>query len=123
MQCLHDIRQARFVPLQSYLSQFNEEILFYERISDAEAISALKRRLDMNLPFWRDVQNNNPTTFDQLVELITEEITNKNMILHRNCGGWQLAKPLGSDMEEARIGTLLCHISIGEVILRILTLE
>ncbi|KAL2512978.1 Uncharacterized protein Adt_18578 [Abeliophyllum distichum] len=41
----------------------------------------------MNLPFWRDVRNKNPTTFDQLVELITEEITNENMIFHRNHGG------------------------------------
>ncbi|KAL2512216.1 Reverse transcriptase domain-containing protein [Abeliophyllum distichum] len=41
----------------------------------------------MNLPFWRDVHNKNPTIFDQLVELITEEITNENMILHRNRGG------------------------------------
>ncbi|KAL2506291.1 Uncharacterized protein Adt_21912 [Abeliophyllum distichum] len=41
----------------------------------------------MNHPFWRDVRNKNPTTFDQLVEMIMEEITNENMILHRNRGG------------------------------------
>ncbi|KAL2466582.1 Uncharacterized protein Adt_42433 [Abeliophyllum distichum] len=62
-------------------------MLFYERITDAEALSALKRGLDMNLHFWRDVRNKNPTTFDQLVEMITEEITNENMILHMNCRG------------------------------------
>ncbi|KAL2453962.1 Uncharacterized protein Adt_48535 [Abeliophyllum distichum] len=87
VQRLHDIRQAESEPLQSYLSRFNEEMLFCERITDAEALSALKGRLDMNHPFWRDVRNKNPTTFDQLVELITEEITNENMILHRNRGG------------------------------------
>ncbi|KAL2505145.1 Uncharacterized protein Adt_20766 [Abeliophyllum distichum] len=87
VQCLHDIRQARFEPLQSYLSRFNEEMLFCERISDAEALSALKWRLDMNLPFWRDICNENSATFDQLVEMITEEITNENMILYRNRGG------------------------------------
>ncbi|KAL2479584.1 Retrotrans gag domain-containing protein [Abeliophyllum distichum] len=87
VQRLHDIRQAESEPLQSYLSRFNEEILFYERITNAEALSALKGGLDMNHPFWRDVRNKNPTTFDQLVELITEEITNENMILHRNRGG------------------------------------
>ncbi|KAL2518530.1 Uncharacterized protein Adt_14777 [Abeliophyllum distichum] len=38
----------------------------------------------MNLSFWRDVRNKNPTTFDQLVEMITEKITNENVILHRN---------------------------------------
>ncbi|KAL2510545.1 Uncharacterized protein Adt_16145 [Abeliophyllum distichum] len=41
----------------------------------------------MNLPFWRDVRNKNRITFDQLVEMITEEITNENMIFHRNRGG------------------------------------
>ncbi|KAL2541512.1 Uncharacterized protein Adt_02490 [Abeliophyllum distichum] len=59
-------------------------MLFYERITDDEALSALKGGLDMNLPFWRDVHNKNPAMFDQLVEMITEEITNENMILHRN---------------------------------------
>ncbi|KAL2497997.1 Uncharacterized protein Adt_23547 [Abeliophyllum distichum] len=87
VQRLHDIRQAESERLQSYLSRFNEEILFCERISDAEALSTLKGGLDMNLSFWRDVRNKNPTTFDQLVEMIIEEITNENMILHRNRGG------------------------------------
>ncbi|KAL2497972.1 hypothetical protein Adt_23522 [Abeliophyllum distichum] len=41
----------------------------------------------MNLSFSRDVRNKNRTTFDQLVEIITEEITNENMNLHRNHGG------------------------------------
>ncbi|KAL2466724.1 Uncharacterized protein Adt_42575 [Abeliophyllum distichum] len=62
-------------------------MLFCESITDVEALSTLKGGLDMNLPFWRDVPNKNPTTFDQLVEMITEEITNENMILHRNRGG------------------------------------
>ncbi|KAL2500028.1 Retrotrans gag domain-containing protein [Abeliophyllum distichum] len=87
VQRLHDIRQAESEPLQSYLSRFNEEMLFCEAITDAEALSALKGGLDMNHPFWRDVRNKNPTTFDQLVEMIMEEITNENMILHRNRGG------------------------------------
>ncbi|KAL2475734.1 Uncharacterized protein Adt_36470 [Abeliophyllum distichum] len=85
VQRLHDIRQVESEPLQNYLSRFNEEMLFCERITDAEAISALKEGLDMNLSFWRDVRN--PTTFDQMVEMITEEITNENIILHRNRGG------------------------------------
>ncbi|KAL2460250.1 Retrotrans gag domain-containing protein [Abeliophyllum distichum] len=87
VQRLHDIRQAESEPLQSYLSRFNEEMLFCEAITDAEALSALKGGLDMNHPFWRDVRNKNPTTFDQLVEMIMEEITNENMILHKNRGG------------------------------------
>ncbi|KAL2504798.1 Uncharacterized protein Adt_20419 [Abeliophyllum distichum] len=87
VQHLHDIRQAKFEPLQSYLSSFNKEMLFCKRITEAKALSVLKGGLDTNLPFWRDVRNKNPTTFDQLVEMITEEITNENMILHRNCGG------------------------------------
>ncbi|KAL2493392.1 Uncharacterized protein Adt_29020 [Abeliophyllum distichum] len=62
-------------------------MLFCERITDAEALSVLKGGLDMNHPFWRDVRNKNPTTFDQLVEMIMEEIINENMILHRNRGG------------------------------------
>ncbi|KAL2455329.1 Ribonuclease H [Abeliophyllum distichum] len=86
VQRFHDIRQAESEPLQSYLSLFNEEMLFCERIADVEALSALKGGLDMNLSFWRDVRNNNPTTFDQLVEMITEKITNENIILHRNRG-------------------------------------
>ncbi|KAL2533736.1 Uncharacterized protein Adt_07087 [Abeliophyllum distichum] len=87
VQRLHDIRQVESEPLQSYLSRFNKKMLFCERITDAEAFSALKGGLDMNLPFWRDVRKKNSTTFDQLVEMITEEITNDNMILHRNCRG------------------------------------
>ncbi|KAL2476254.1 Ribonuclease H [Abeliophyllum distichum] len=87
VQRLHDIRQAESEPLKSYLSRFNEEMLFCEAITDAEALSALKGGLDMNHPFWRDVRNKNPTTYDQLVEMIMEEITNENMILHRNRGG------------------------------------
>ncbi|KAL2474986.1 Retrotrans gag domain-containing protein [Abeliophyllum distichum] len=51
VQRLHDIRQAESEPLQSYLSRFNEEMLFCERITDAEALSALKGGLDMNSPF------------------------------------------------------------------------
>ncbi|KAL2466615.1 Retrotrans gag domain-containing protein [Abeliophyllum distichum] len=51
VQRLHDIRQAESEPLQSYLSCFNEEMLFCERIIDAEALSALKGELDTNLPF------------------------------------------------------------------------
>ncbi|KAL2517292.1 Uncharacterized protein Adt_13539 [Abeliophyllum distichum] len=41
VQCLHDIRQAEFESMQSYLSRFNEEMLFCERIIDAEALSVL----------------------------------------------------------------------------------
>ncbi|KAL2497092.1 Retrotrans gag domain-containing protein [Abeliophyllum distichum] len=84
VQRIHDIRQVELEPLQSYLSRFNEEMLFCERITDAEVLSELKGGLDMNLPFWRDVLNKNPTMFDQLVEMITEEITNENMILHKS---------------------------------------
>ncbi|KAL2533443.1 hypothetical protein Adt_06794 [Abeliophyllum distichum] len=42
LQRLHDIRQAESEPLQSYLSRFNEEMLFCKRITNAEALSALK---------------------------------------------------------------------------------
>ncbi|KAL2487008.1 Uncharacterized protein Adt_31764 [Abeliophyllum distichum] len=79
--------QAEFEALQSYPSHFNDEMLFYERITDAEAFFALKGGLDMNFHFWRDVRNKNSTMFDQLVKMITEEITNENMILYRNRGG------------------------------------
>ncbi|KAL2504795.1 Uncharacterized protein Adt_20416 [Abeliophyllum distichum] len=87
VQCLHDIMQAESEPLQSYLSRFNEEMLFCERITDVEALSALKGGLDINLPFWRDIRNKNTTTFDQLVEMVTKAITNENMILHINRRG------------------------------------
>ncbi|KAL2479947.1 Uncharacterized protein Adt_32913 [Abeliophyllum distichum] len=42
VQHLHDIRQVRFEPLQSYLSWFNEEMLFYERIFNDEGPFCLK---------------------------------------------------------------------------------
>ncbi|KAL2475155.1 Uncharacterized protein Adt_35891 [Abeliophyllum distichum] len=42
VQRLHDIRQVESEPLQSYLSHVNEEMLFCERITDAEALSTLK---------------------------------------------------------------------------------
>ncbi|KAL2541088.1 Retrotrans gag domain-containing protein [Abeliophyllum distichum] len=50
VQRLHDIRQAESEPLQSYLSRFNEEMLFCERITDAEALSALKGRIEHESP-------------------------------------------------------------------------
>ncbi|KAL2474863.1 Uncharacterized protein Adt_35599 [Abeliophyllum distichum] len=86
VQCLHDMRQEAGKPLQSYLSCFNKEMLFYKRLSDAKTLSGLKGGLNINLPFWRDARNKNPTTFNQLVKIITEEITNENMILYRNRG-------------------------------------
>ncbi|KAL2542246.1 Uncharacterized protein Adt_03224 [Abeliophyllum distichum] len=84
VQCLHEMRREVGEPLQSCLNCFNEKMHFCERVSDAEALSAFKGGLNMNLLFWRDVCNKNPTTFNQLVEIITEEITNKNMIFYRN---------------------------------------
>ncbi|KAL2471419.1 Uncharacterized protein Adt_39555 [Abeliophyllum distichum] len=80
------MRQGAGEPLQSYLNRFNEDMLFCKREFDVEALSTFKGDLNMSLLFWKDVQNNNPTTFDQLVEMITEEITKDNMILHRNRG-------------------------------------
>ncbi|KAL2518057.1 Uncharacterized protein Adt_14304 [Abeliophyllum distichum] len=80
------MRQGASEPLQSHLNYLNEEMLFCERISNTESLSALKRGLNMNLLFWRDVRNKNPTTFDHLVEMIMEEITNEYMIYHRNRG-------------------------------------
>ncbi|KAL2533271.1 Uncharacterized protein Adt_06622 [Abeliophyllum distichum] len=112
---LHDIRQTESEPLQSYLSRFNEEMLFCERITDAEALSALKGGLDMNHPFWRDVRNKNPTTFDQLVEMIMEEITNKNMILHRNRGGVAPNQVLRVNYGKAQVRHLPQPLLVGEI--------
>ncbi|KAL2480510.1 Uncharacterized protein Adt_33476 [Abeliophyllum distichum] len=123
VQRLHDIWQAKFEPLQSYLSCFNEEMMFFERIFNVEAFSALKGGLDMNLPFWRDVRNKNLATFDQLVEMITEEITNENVILHQNRGGVAPNQHQELVMVEIKADTFLNNTSIGGTIPLTLTLE
>ncbi|KAL2542191.1 Uncharacterized protein Adt_03169 [Abeliophyllum distichum] len=45
VQCLHDIMQAESKHLQIYLSHFNEEMFFYERITDVEALSPVEGRI------------------------------------------------------------------------------
>lgn len=45
--------------LKNYLAHFTDKITYCEQVIDNEALSALKEGLNMNILFWRDVQNKN----------------------------------------------------------------
>lgn len=47
----------------------------------------------MNTLFWRDVQNQYPTTYDVLLEMMRREIINEELIEHRNRASRGLPPP------------------------------
>ncbi|XP_022883391.1 uncharacterized protein LOC111400197 [Olea europaea var. sylvestris] len=70
VQYLQDMRQASNKTMKSYLTRFTDKITYCEKVTDREALSALKGGLNMNTLFWRGAQSKNPGTYDELVEMI-----------------------------------------------------
>lgn len=52
--------------------------------TDMEALWTLRGGLNMNNLFWRDVKNQNLTTYDALVKILKSEIVTEELIDHRN---------------------------------------
>lgn len=63
------------------------------KITDKEALTALRGGLDTNSLFWRDVQNKDPATYDALLEMIRREILNEKLKDHRNRASQGLPPP------------------------------
>ncbi|CAI9762901.1 unnamed protein product [Fraxinus pennsylvanica] len=93
IQRLQDIRQSARETLKSYLARFTDEITYCEQVTDKEALSAPKGGLNMNTLFWRNVRSKNPSTYDELVEMMKVEIVNEEMINHRNRAAQGLPAP------------------------------
>ena len=87
------MRQAPGETLKSYLARFTDEITYCEQVTDREALSALKGGLNMNTLFWRDVRSKNPSTYDELVEMMRVKIVSEEMIDHRNGAVQGLSPP------------------------------
>ncbi|KAL2474624.1 Uncharacterized protein Adt_35360 [Abeliophyllum distichum] len=72
----HDTRQKDGETLKSYFKRFNK----IETVTVDKALDALVTILHICIPFWRDVQNSQPKTYSQLVDLIQHEIQLEEMI-------------------------------------------
>lgn len=57
---------------------------YYVQFTEKEALIILRERLNMNILFWRDVQNKGPTSYNSLLEMIRREIINKELNYHRS---------------------------------------
>ncbi|XP_022891812.1 uncharacterized protein LOC111406656 [Olea europaea var. sylvestris] len=84
IQRLQDMRQAHGESLKSFLSCFTDEMTCCMQVADHEALAAPRVGLNTNTLFWREVQNQDPTTYDALLEMIRWEIINEELIENRN---------------------------------------
>ncbi|KAL2518478.1 Uncharacterized protein Adt_14725 [Abeliophyllum distichum] len=80
---LHDIQQKNRKTVKNYFKRFINVINKIETVTDDKALDALVTGLHMRTPFWRDIQNSQPKTYSQLVDLIQREIQSKKMIENR----------------------------------------
>ncbi|KAL2492547.1 Uncharacterized protein Adt_28175 [Abeliophyllum distichum] len=80
---LNDIRQKEGEIIKSYFKRFSNVINKIETVTDEKILDALVTRLHMYTLFWRDVQNSQPRTYSQLVDLVQLEIRSKKMIENR----------------------------------------
>ncbi|KAL2453586.1 Retrotrans gag domain-containing protein [Abeliophyllum distichum] len=71
---LHDIRQKEGETIKSYFKRFNNVINKIKTVTNDKVLDALVSGLHMRTPFCRDVQNSQPKTYNQLVDLIQREI-------------------------------------------------
>ncbi|KAL2505719.1 Uncharacterized protein Adt_21340 [Abeliophyllum distichum] len=81
---LHDIRQKDGETVKSYFKRFSNVINKIEIVTDDKALDALVIKLHMCTLFWRDVQNSQPKTYSQLVDLIQREIWSEETIENRD---------------------------------------
>ncbi|KAL2492595.1 Uncharacterized protein Adt_28223 [Abeliophyllum distichum] len=80
---LHDIRQKEEESVKSYFKRFRAVINKIENVTNDKALDVLLTRLYMRTSFWRDVQNSQPKTYSQLVDLIQREIRSEKTIENR----------------------------------------
>ncbi|KAL2498221.1 Uncharacterized protein Adt_23771 [Abeliophyllum distichum] len=80
---LHDIHQKEGESVKSYFKRFSNVINKIESVTDDKALDALVTRLHMRTSFWRDVQNCQPKTYNQLVDLIQRKIRSEETIENR----------------------------------------
>ncbi|KAL2486400.1 hypothetical protein Adt_31156 [Abeliophyllum distichum] len=80
---LNDIRQNEGKTVKSYFKRFNNVINKIENVTDEKASEVLVTGFHMHTPFWRDVQNSQPKTYSQLVDLVQREIRSEEMIENR----------------------------------------
>lgn len=85
------MKQALGESLKSFLSCFTDEMMYCMQVTDREALSVMRGGLNMDTLFRRDMQNQDPTTCDVLLEMMRCEIINEELIEHRNraCRGLQ----------------------------------
>ncbi|KAL2484846.1 Uncharacterized protein Adt_29602 [Abeliophyllum distichum] len=69
--------------VKSYFKRFNNVIDKIETVTDEKALDALVTGLHMCTLFWRDVQNSQPKTYSQLVDLVQHEIRSEETIKNR----------------------------------------
>ncbi|KAL2526020.1 Uncharacterized protein Adt_11074 [Abeliophyllum distichum] len=80
---LNDIRQKEGEIVKSYFKRLSNVINKIETVADEKALDAFVSGLHMHTPFWRDVQNSQPKTYSQLVDLVQREIWSKETIKNR----------------------------------------
>ncbi|KAL2461513.1 Uncharacterized protein Adt_44933 [Abeliophyllum distichum] len=80
---LNDIRQKEGESVKSYFKRFSNVINKIETVTDEKALDAPVTRLHMRTPFWKDVQNSQPKTYNQLVDLVQSKIKSEEMIKNR----------------------------------------
>ncbi|KAL2498637.1 Uncharacterized protein Adt_24187 [Abeliophyllum distichum] len=69
--------------VKSYFKRFSNVINKIETVTDKKALDALMTGLHMCTLFWRDVQNSQPKTYSQLVDLVQREIRSEETIENR----------------------------------------
>lgn len=67
-----------------FLACFTNKRTCCVQITGSEALSSLIEWLNMNTLFWWDVQNQHPSSYDTLLEMMSHKIINKELIDHRN---------------------------------------
>ncbi|KAL2491976.1 Retrotrans gag domain-containing protein [Abeliophyllum distichum] len=80
---LNDIQQKEGETVKSYFKRFSNVINKIETGTNDKALDALVAGLHMCTPFWRDVQNSQPKTYSQLVDLVQYEIRSEEMIKNK----------------------------------------
>ncbi|KAL2526629.1 reverse transcriptase [Abeliophyllum distichum] len=72
--------KLRNIKMKSYFKRFSNVINKIETVTDDKALDALVTELHLRTPFWRDVQNSQPKTYSQLVDLIQCKIRSEETI-------------------------------------------
>ncbi|KAL2532502.1 Uncharacterized protein Adt_05853 [Abeliophyllum distichum] len=72
---IHDMKQETCKLLKSYQCHFTQKILEGENIPQEIAFQALKLGSDQMIPFWRDICYLGPTSYNELVDLIKEDVS------------------------------------------------